>query len=387
MIKRQIEKIFLESLSYYPIVVLTGPRQSGKSTFLQNTIPSWKYVSLETPDIRLFCKTDPKGFLETYSNHTIFDEIQRVPEFFSYLQTKIDETGDSGQFILSGSQNFLLMKSISQSLAGRCAILKMMPFSTDELKSAQILPKSINEQIFKGGYPRIYDKNIPPTRYYSDYLETYVQRDVRELENIGDLSLFTKFIKLCAGRVGQILNISSLANDCGISATTATRWLSVLETSFIIHKLTPDYRNFTKRLVKSPKIYFYDVGFACFLLGIKETSQIENHYLRGGLFENLVINRMMFNSFNNGQNSDFTFWRDKLGLEIDLLQTKIDESGKEIINAFEIKSGQTFDLDYFSNLQKWATLPNNTNYIKNVIYAGEQSMQTKFGQLLSWNDL
>ena len=386
MINREIEPVFFEVLNYYPIVTLTGPRQAGKSTFLKNRLSDWKYVSLEEPDIREFCKIDPKGFLSTYPEHTIIDEVQRVPEIFSYLQTQVDKTGDSGQYVLSGSQNFHLMKSITQSLAGRCGILKLMPFSIVELKKSSLLNKNIDEQIFTGGYPRIYDKKIPAERYFSDYFETYVQKYIRNLENIGNLSLFVKFIKLCAGRIGQLVNITSLANDCGISATTANRWLSLLETSFIIHKLKPDFRNFSKRLTKAPKIYFTDTGLACYLLGIKNHEQIFNHYLRGNLFENMIINQFIYNEYNKGNEPDFSYWRDKTGLEIDLLKTSFSENGKELINAYEIKSGQTTNLDYFSNMEKWSTLPGNTNNTKTVIYGGDQNFNTKYGNIVPWNN-
>lgn len=387
MIKRQIESEFFKILKYYPIATLTGPRQSGKSTFLKNILPEWNYVSLEDPDIREFCKNDPKGFLSTYPEHTIIDEAQRIPELFSYLQTQVDKTGDSGQYVLSGSQNFQLMKSISQSLAGRCSVLKLMPLSVSELKNSLLAKTTTDEQMFTGGYPRIYDKNIPPKRYYADYFETYVQRDIRNLENIGDLSLFTKFIKLCAGRIGQLANMASLANDCGISATTANRWLSLLETSFIIHKLKPDFRNFSKRLTKAPKIYFTDTGLACYLLGIKNSVQLATHYLRGNIFENMVINQFMYNEYNRGNEPDFSYWRDKTGLEIDLLKTSVSDDGKETIDAYEIKSGQTMSLDYFSNLEKWSKLPENTENTRTVIFDGTQSFSTKYGKIIPWSEI
>ncbi|MGI5172700.1 ATP-binding protein [Treponema sp. OMZ 840] len=386
MIRRKIKKTFLQSLQFYPITIVTGPRQSGKTTFLKDVLPDWKYVSLEDPDIREFCKTDPRGFLSSFSERSIIDEAQRVPELFSYLQTKTDKTGDSGQYVLSGSQNFQLMKSISQSLAGRCSVLKLMPFSQTELQEANLLHKNVYDYIYTGGYPRIYDKHIPPARYYADYFETYVQRDIRNVENIGDLQLFTKFIKLCAGRIGQLVNITSLANDCGISATTATRWLALLETSFIIYKLKPDFRNFTKRLTKMPKIYFTDTGLASYLLGLKSGEQLSTHYLRGNLFENMIINGFVCNEYNRGFEPDFSYWRDKTGLEIDLLKTSLTQEGKEIIEAYEIKSGETMSSDYFSNMEKWAKFPGNTNNTKTLIYAGEQSFTTQYGKVMSWNN-
>ena len=385
MIPRQIKETFLQTLQFYPITTLTGPRQSGKSTFLKDVLPNWNYVSLEDPDIREFCQTDPRGFLSSYPEHSIIDEVQRVPELFSYLQTQVDTSGESGQYVLSGSQNFQLMKSISQSLAGRCAVLKLMPFSQKELQSAHLLAKNTHEYIYTGGYPRIYDKHIPPARYYADYFETYVQRDIRNSENISDLLLFTRFIKLCAGRIGQLVNISSLANDCGISSTTATRWLSLLETSFIIYKLKPDFRNFTKRLTKSPKLYFTDTGLACYLLGLKNAEQLASHYLRGSLFENAVINAFVYNEYNQGIEPDFSYWRDKAGLEIDLLKTCVVQDGEESVAAYEIKSGETMNLDYFSNIEKWAQLPGNTRNSKTVIYAGKDRFNTQFGAVIPWN--
>lgn len=385
MIQRKIKETFLHALQFYPITILTGPRQSGKSTFLKNSLPDWNYISLEDPDIREFCKTDPRGFLSSHPEHSIIDEAQRVPELFSYLQTQVDKSGESGQYVLSGSQNFQLMKSISQSLAGRCAVLKLLPFSQKELQSARLLPKDVYEYIYTGGYPRIYDKHIPPARYYADYFETYVPRDIRNLENIGDLLLFTRFIKLCAGRIGQLVNISSLANDCGISSTTATRWLSLLETSFIIYKLKPDFRNFSKRLMKAPKLYFTDTGLACYLLGLKNAEQLAFHYLRGNLFENTVINAFVYNEYNRGNEPDFSYWRDKTGLEIDLLKTGITQDGTETIEAYEIKSGETMSFDYFSNMEKWAKLPGNTRNAKTVIYAGKKRFATKYGTVIPWN--
>ena len=385
MIQRKIKETFLHALQFYPITILTGPRQSGKSTFLKNSLPDWNYISLEDPDIREFCKTDPRGFLSSHPEHSIIDEAQRVPELFSYLQTQVDKSGESGQYVLSGSQNFQLMKSISQSLAGRCAVLKLLPFSQKELQSARLLPKDVYKYIYTGGYPRIYDKHIPPARYYADYFETYVQRDIRNLENIGDLLLFTRFIKLCAGRIGQLVNISSLANDCGISSTTATRWLSLLETSFIIYKLKPDFRNFTKRLTKVPKLYFTDTGLACYLLGLKNAEQLAFHYFRGNLFENTVINAFIYNEYNRGNEPDFSYWRDKTGLEIDLLKTGITQDGTETIEAYEIKSGETMSFDYFLNMEKWAKLPGNTRNAKTVIYAGKKRFATKYGTVIPWN--
>ena len=258
MIERILKTRLLELTKKYPIVTLTGPRQSGKSTLLKASFPEYKYVSLEDPDMRLFATEDPRGFLATYPDKTIIDEVQRVPSIFSYIQTHTDKENKEGMYLLAGSHNFLLMESINQSLAGRTAILRLLPFSHLEMKEGNILPPTVNEEIFKGAYPRLYDKDITPTDYYPFYIQTYVERDVRLMRNIGDLSKFIRFLKLCAGRIGQLLNISSLANECGVSVTTATSWISILEASYICYLLKPDHNNYAKRLVKAPKLYFYD---------------------------------------------------------------------------------------------------------------------------------
>ena len=325
MIPREITSKLRDLSLKFPITTITGPRQSGKSTLLKNQFPDYSYVSLENPDIREFAKTDPHGFLATYPSHAIFDEVQRVPELFSYLQTHVDEIDEPGMYLLAGSQNFQLMQGISQSLAGRTALLKLLPFSRKELHNASILPETIDEQMFKGFYPRLYDRNISPTDYYPAYIQTYVERDVRDILKVSDLNKFIKFIKLCAGRIGQILNLTSLANEVGISSTTADGWLSVLEASYICYRLEPNFNNFNKRVIKSPKLYFYDTGLACSLLGLTSTAQIEIFYLRGAIFENLVINQFVKDYYNKGIKPDLSFWRDSQGNEMENLTTS---SGK-----------------------------------------------------------
>lgn len=358
MIERVLKTKLLDMISKYPIVTLTGPRQSGKSTLLKTSFPTYQYVSLEDPDMRLFATEDPRGFLATYPDKTIIDEVQRVPELFSYIQTHVDKENKEGMYLLAGSHNFLLMESINQSLAGRTAILNLLPFSHHEMQTGNILPATIDEEIYKGAYPRLYDKNITPTDYYPYYIQTYVERDVRLMKNIGDLSKFIRFIKLCAGRIGQLLNLSGLANECGISVSTATAWMSLLEASYIAYLLKPDHNNYAKRLVKSPKLYFYDTGLACSLLDIKSAEQVSTHFLRGGLFENLVVNEFIKDSLNKGEEPNLTFWRDSTGNEIDLLQTI---AGKQ--NAYEIKSGATYTSDYFKGIRNGqnyqAQHPNN----------------------------
>jgi predicted AAA+ superfamily ATPase len=382
MIERALKIKLLEMVKKYPVVTLTGPRQSGKSTLLKSLFTDYQYVSLEDPDSRSFAQSDPRGFLSTYPDKTIIDEVQRVPELFSYIQTHTDSQGKEGMYLLAGSHNFLLMQSVTQSLAGRTAILKLLPFSHSEMRDGMVLPGSVNEEIFKGAYPRIYDKNILPEDFYPYYLQTYVERDVRLLKNIGDLSNFIRFIKLCAGRIGQLLNLSSLANDCGISVSTASEWISLLEASYIVHLLKPDHVNYSKRLVKSPKLYFYDTGLACSLLEIKTLDQLNVHYLRGSLFENLVINEFIKSLLHRGEEPQISFWRDKIGNELDLIYRM---GNREF--AFEIKSGQTFSADYFKGINYWKKYSKADPENCFVVYAGEKSLKTSNGRVFAWEEL
>lgn len=362
----------------FPIVTLTGPRQSGKSTLLKNLFPDYRYVSLENPDMRSFATDDPNGFIKTFSNHVIIDEAERVPSLFSYLQTHIDDVNEQGMYLLAGSRNFHLMAAIDQSLAGRTAVLKLLPFSRHELNEAGQLPCTINEQIFKGFYPRIYDKDIDPTDYYPSYIATYVERDVRTMLNIGDLGRFTRFIRLCAGRIGQLLNKSNLAIEAGVTIPTVESWLSVLEASYIIYRLEPNFNNYNKRIVKTPKLFFYDTGLACSLLGIRSAEQIESHFLRGGLFENLVINQFIKDRLNKGIAPDLTFWRDSTGLEVDLIETTgLQQHG------YEIKSGSTFTHSFFDGLTKWGDLSGTPVSNRTVIYSGSDNLQTSSGNVIA----
>ena len=381
MIERTLKGKLIELTTKYPIVTLTGPRQSGKSTLMKATFPTYKYVSLEDMDMRQFAQNDPRGFLSTYSRNVIIDEAQRVPSLFSYIQTHVDRLNETGMFLLAGSHNFLLMEHVNQSLSGRTAILKLLPFSHEEMVNGQILPATIDEEIFQGGYPRLYDKHIAAEDFYPHYIETYVERDVRQLKNIGNLGKFTRFIKLCAGRIGQLLNISSLANECGITLPTANAWLSVLEASYICYQLKPDWNNYAKRLVKTPKLYFYDTGIACSLLDIKSASQVANHFLRGGLFENMVINAFIKRGWNAGKTPDLRFWRDSQGNEIDLL-----EYGGNAPMAYEIKSGATFSSDFFKGLSKWSQLSDIPSDNLHVFYSGDQNLSTTKGKLVAWGN-
>lgn len=379
MIRRDLQPKLVELSKKFLVITLTGPRQSGKSTLLRETFPEYDYVSLENPSERVFAESDPEGFLATYPGKTIIDEVQRVPDLFSYIQTHVDLKNDVGMYMLAGSHNFLLMQSFSQSLAGRTAVLKLLPFSHKEMVEGRILPDSVEKEIFTGGYPRIYDKEIDPTFYYQSYIQTYLERDVRLIKNIVNLNNFIKFIKLCAARIGQLLNVSSLANECGISVSTATEWLSVLEASYICYRLTPDFNNFNKRLVKTPKLYFYDTGLACSLLNINSAEQLSTHYLRGGLFENLVINEVIKNKFNNAKIPDLTFWRDSTGNEIDLIE--YDGTRRK---AYEIKSGQTFSQEFFKGIVKWSVLSGNPKDDNYVIYNGKRRYVTSNGTAIPW---
>ena len=379
MIPRTLSFYLKRDSGYYPILTVTGPRQSGKTTLVKATFPAYEYVSLEETDTRLFAREDPRGFLERYPGSVIIDEAQRAPDLLSYLQTAVDREAVPGRFVLTGSQNFLLMAKVSQSLAGRAAILHLLPFERAELENklrmvpvnADTLfnndssPMDLWDTIYHGYYPRIHDSSIPPEVWLPDYIRTYVERDVRSLVNIGDLERFERFLALTAGRTGQILNYSSLANDCGIALDTAKRWISVLKAGFIVFLLPPHHRNFNKRVIKSPKLYFYDTGLACNLLGIRNPEQARSHPLRGALFENLIIAEAAKAYTHHRVHPPLYYWRDRTGHEIDLL---IDEGGK--LFPVEIKSGQTIHHSMFNSLTWWcdqAGLPLSSS---TLVYGG-----------------
>lgn len=379
-IQRTIALHIQEMAQYFPIISLTGPRQAGKTTLLRTLFPQYEYISLEAPDMRQFAQEDPRRFLKRYSQFVIIDEAQRVPELFSYLQTKVDEDKIMGQYILSGSQNFLLLESISQSLAGRVAICRLFPFTLDELQPHFTL--SADEYMFQGAYPVMYDRGMKPALYYPNYIETYIERDIREMIQVRDLSAFRRFVKLCAGRAGQLLNLNALSVECGISQPTARAWLSILETSYLVFVLQPYHKNFNKRLVKTPKLYFYDTGLLCNLLGIQDVTQLEQHYLRGNIFENMVISELYKGKYHENNSHQFWFWRDNHQHEIDLLI----ESGMTL-KAIEIKSGQTIHSDFFKGLIHWQNFSTQTAEMCYLVYGGTERYQREYGKVVSWQHL
>ncbi|MBX3055539.1 MAG: ATP-binding protein [Anaerolineae bacterium] len=381
MIARTLTAKLLDLIPKFPVITVTGPRQSGKTTLVRAVFTDLPYVSLEEPDIRQFALQDPRGFLANFPQGAVLDEVQRTPELFSYIQTVVD-TEERRPYILTGSANFLLLEQISQSLAGRAAVLTLLPFSLMELKQAGYSYDHPESAMFNGQYPPIYDRQIPPTDFFPAYLQTYVERDVRLLKNITDLNAFVQFTQLCAGRVGQLLNLASLANDAGISPNTAKAWLSVLEASYVVYQLRPYHQNFNKRLIKSPKLYFYDVGLVCSLLGIRDVSQLQTHYLKGALFKNLVVGEFIKQAYNRGEHAYPYFWQDSRGNEIDCLLANGDAG----IKLVEIKAGKTVTDSYFRNIRYWQNLAGKTATAY-VVYGGDRSLQMGDGQLVSWREL
>jgi predicted AAA+ superfamily ATPase len=347
MIKRAIESEIKELLAGYPVVTLTGPRQSGKSTLLTERFSKFEYVSLEDVDLRQLAKDDPRGFLEIYGAGTIIDEVQYVTELFSYIQTKTDQSDGSGQYILSGSQNFLLMKKIKQSLAGRVGIAKLLPFSYSELSEDREISET--EFIFKGGYPRIYDKNLDVAKYYDNYISTYLDRDIKDIIGINNITNFNRFLALCAARVGQLLNVANLSADTGISVNTAKEWLSVLESSYVVKLVPPYFKNISKRLVKSPKIYFFDTGLLCYLLGVESLSDMQKSKYHGNIFENYIFSEVFKSYYNSGRNNPkLFFYRDSNGNEVDL----VEELSIDRLRLFEIKTSKTMKPEFSYTLNE-----------------------------------
>ncbi len=362
MLKRSMSSVFERLSKIFPIIGITGPRQSGKSTLAKLYFPHLPYLTLEDLDVREQALSDPRKFFIQYKDGVILDEVQNAPELLSYLQGVVDASPAKGRFVLTGSQNFALTESITQSLAGRIGMTTLLPLSLSELN----MPPDTLKNIFYGGYPALYSTGAHPLDFYPSYVQTYIERDIRQLKLIGDLGLFKTFIKLCAGRVGQVINYTSLAQDCGISHTTARQWLTILEASYLVFTMRPFYKNFSKRLIKMPKLYFYDTGVVCSLLGLETEAQVETHYLKGALYENLVILEVLKGRLNRGLPVDLYFWRDRTGREIDLI---VEWGG--VTRALEIKSGMTFRKDFTDNVQYFCDLDSTARGY--VIYEGTRT--------------
>jgi len=363
---RLLQGEVLAAAGQFPAVTIVGPRQSGKTTLVRETFPDKRYFSLENPDVRAFAADDPRGFIAQLDGGAILDEVQRAPHLLSYLQQVIDEDGSPGRFILTGSQHFLLMENITQSLAGRTAILTLLPLSLPELAGHDAGGRSMEELIHSGFYPRIHERAIDPYAAMRDYFQTYVERDVRQLLKVHDLLAFETFVRLCAGRIGQLLNLNSLANDAGISATTAKQWISILETSFVLFRMPPWHANISKRLIKTPKLYFHDVGLAAYLCGIEEVAQVATHPLRGNLFENLVVGDLLKRRFNQGRDSRLCFFRDRTGNEVDVLFP----AGPDMLPV-EIKAGKTIHSDWFKSLVRFGSIRGEPTRPGVVVYGGD----------------
>lgn len=367
MITRTLSSYAKAVFRQYPVITITGPRQSGKTTLARNAFKDLPYFNLENMETRSFAADDPQGFLNQCPDGAVIDEIQHVPGITSWIQVRTDESGREGMYVLTGSRQFEIMESVSQSLAGRTAILRLLPFSIEEM-GRSYGDLSVDDFIYKGFYPRIYDKGLDPSRALSDYYTTYIERDVRSISVIHNLALFQKFVRLCAGRVGQLLNYSSLASDTGISHSTTREWMSILQASYTVFLLEPYHANISKRIIKSPKLYFYDVGLAAHLLGIEKTSHVRTHPLRGSLFENLVLMEILKFRYNRGKRANLFFYRDSSGNEVDILYC----TGHEAV-PIEIKSGETLNDDFFSGFRYFRKHVSPTPPRQVLVYGGKRT--------------
>lgn len=381
---RDLQKT-LKKYSKFPVIALLGPRQSGKTTLVQHTFKKHVFLNLDDLELLALIKNDPKGVLRKYENShgVIIDEFQNAPELLSYIKVIVDEKDRPGYFVLTGSQNFLVNEAITQSLAGRVGILTLLPFSLHELAKNKLLKKAPEKVIFQGGYPRLYTRNFTPAEIYPPYIRTYLERDVRQLINVTNLYTFQKFVKLCAARIGQLINFSELAVQCGISVPTAHQWISLLEASYVIFLLRPHWTNFNKRVTKTPKLFFYDTGLACSLLEIESEKSLALNPFYGNLFECLIISDFLKQFYNQGANAPLYFWRDRNGeIEVDCL---IAQDAHLI--PVEIKAGETFTPHFFDSLTKWSAFaeqdPKSPRY---VVYAGSMSTRGTFGTLVNWQD-
>ncbi len=381
MVERAASVKLKQLAKKFPVVGLLGPRQSGKTTLAKELFPKKPYVSFENQDTVQLATRDPRYFLSMYKNGAVFDEIQRAPQLLSYLQEMVDNHAKkTGLFVITGSQNLLLLEAVSQTLAGRIAFIYLLPFSLSELATTSFGKQRLESNLWKGAYPRLYQQRIAPSDYYPNYLLTYVERDVRQIKNISNLGLFQRFLKVCATRVGQQINYSSIGNDCGIDQKTVLNWLGILEASFIVFRLQPFYNNLGKRLLQMPKLYFYDTGLCCSLLEIENEKQLANHPLRGSLFENLVILELLKNRLNRGLRSNLFYWKDRTGNEIDVL---LDQSTGAI--PIEIKLSSTFHADFLKGIRYWQKL---NPHVKDsyLVFSGQQTTLEKT-KILNWRNL
>ena len=381
MVQRIAKKKLIDLASKFKAVAVIGARQSGKTTLIKQVFKNKPYVSMENPDTRNFATEDPRGFLSSFPKGAILDEVQRVPQLFSYLQEILDDQRAKGLFILSGSNNFLLQQNISQTLAGRVGYLQLLPFSINELSKSKLLATSDDALMLKGFYPPVYDQKIPFGDWCPNYINTYIERDVRQIKNITDLIVFGRFMRLLAGRNGQELNYSSLSIETGVDMKTIQSWVGVLESSFIVYLLKPHHNNFNKTIVKRPKLYFYDTSIVCSLLGIRNAAQLKNHPLRGAIFEGMVITELLKNRTNAGMQVNLSFWRDKTGREIDII---VDNGNTQF--PIEIKSGKTIHDEFLKNIEYWKSM---TGFKKGlVLYAGKENQKRSKGtDILNWREL
>lgn len=378
MIKRIIADKFLELSKKYPVCTITGPRQSGKTTLCRSLFPKLAYVNLENHDVRRFAVLDPRGFLAKYNDGVILDEIQRAPELPSYIQSMVDENDTPGRFVLTGSEQFEVTNTINQSLAGRTTVLRLLPFSMQELY-AETKPPLINKLLYKGFYPRVHDKDLNPTEAMSSYVATYIERDIRSIANLKDLVAFEQFLGICAANVGQLINYSRFANDCGVDQKTVQYWLSLLEASYIIFRLPPHFRNFRKRITKSNKLYFYDTGLACYFLRIFDASHLEEHPLKGALFENFVVADLLKQRYNAARSNNLFFFRDHVGNEVDVI---LDYGSKVI--PVEIKLAKTLTPGFFKGLSYYQKLDESRSRTPTLIYGGDEDTKMYNAQVFSY---
>ena len=380
MITRDVEQTIRTLLKGFPVITLTGPRQSGKTTLAKALFSDRPYTTLEDPDTRMTAQDDPRSFLERFPDGAVLDEVQRCPQLLSYLQTIVDNDKRMGRYILTGSQQFGLMSGITQSLAGRTAFVELLPFSLAELARAGKVPTSADAMLLAGCYPPLYDREVPPSAWFGAYVTAYIERDVRQMLKIQELETFQRFVRLCAGRTGQLLNLSSLAIECGITHNTAKAWISVLEASYLVFLLRPHHTNFNKRLVKMPKLYFYDVGLVSWLLGIRTTEHMNPHPLRGALFENFVIAELIKSRLNKGERPQIYFWRDSNGNEVDII---IEQGGR--LMPIEIKSGKTVTREAFVGVNKWRDLAGGAVMEPTLIYGGADDYSHNGIRVVGWN--